>query len=302
MPFVLLVDDSPVERRLVGGLIEKELDWLVEYAGNGLEALSSMHLSLPDLLITDLMMPEMDGLQLVTEVRERFPQVPVILITAHGSEALAVEALEKGAASYVPKAQVTAKLLDTARQVIAVSGDDRVYARLLERMDQAHAEFHLPNDPTLIVRYVEHVIWQVAAMRMCDATDRRRLAVALEEALLNALLHGNLELTREEAQSVRAETVSGEVSELVAQRCELDQVRHRMIYASYEISHRKVTFVIRDQGLGFDPRSIPASGDPEAIERAEGRGLVLIKNFMDEVEFDHNGRQITMTKHWRRRA
>lgn len=301
MPFVLLVDDSAVERRLVGGLFEKELDWLVEYAANGVEALSSMHLSVPDLLITDLMMPEMDGLQLVTEVRDRFPKVPVILITAHGSEALAVEALEKGAASYVPKVQMSAKLLDTARQVIAVSGDDRVYARLLERMNAAQAEFELPNDPALIVRYVEHSIWQVGAMRLCDATDRRRLAVALEEALLNALLHGNLELTDEEAQSVRAETLRGDLADLVAQRCELDIARNRKIFASYEISRDHVTFVIRDQGRGFDPRSIPASGDPGPLERVEGRGLVLIKNFMDEVQFTDSGRQLTMTKYWRRR-
>ncbi len=143
MPFVLLVDDSPVERRLVGGLMEKELDWLVEYAGSGTEALTSMQLSLPDLLITDLIMPEMDGLQLVTEVRERYPQVPVILITAHGSENLAVEALERGAASYVPKSQLNVKLMDTARQVLALSGDDRVYARLLERMEYTQAQLHV---------------------------------------------------------------------------------------------------------------------------------------------------------------
>ena len=301
MPFVLVVDDSPIERRLVGGLFERELDWLVEYASNGSEALSCMHLSVPDLLITDLMMPEMDGLELVTEVRDRFPQVPVILITAHGSEALAVEALEKGAASYVPKGQMGSKLLDTARQVVAISGDDRVYARLLERMECAQADFELPNDPALVARFAEHVVWQVGAMRCCDATDRRRVAVALEETLLNALLHGNLELTSSEAQSVRAITLRGEVADLIAQRCELDIGRNRRIFARYELSREHVTFVIRDQGPGFDPRSVPAPGDPGSLERSEGRGLVLIRNFMDEVTFADSGRQITMTKRFRQR-
>ena len=257
MPFVLLVDDSSVERRLVGGLMEKELDWLVEYAGSGTEALTSMQLSLPDLLITDLMMPEMDGLQLVTEVRERYPQVPVILITAHGSENLAVEALERGAASYVPKSQLNIKLMDTARQVLALSGDDRVYARLLERMEHTQASFILPNDPALIGRAAEHVVWQVAGMKICDPTDRRCLAVALEEALLNALLHGNLELSPDEAQSVRAETLQGETCELVAQRCEQDALRRRTIYLEYEISHAQIRIVIRDSGRGFDAASIP---------------------------------------------
>jgi CheY-like chemotaxis protein len=298
MPFVLLVDDSPVERRLAGGLMEKELDWLVEYASSGTEALTSMQLSLPDLLITDLMMPEMDGLQLVTEVRERYPQVPVILITAHGSESLAVEALERGAASYVPKSQLSSKLMDTARQVLALTGEDRVYARLLERMDHTQASFHLPNDPALMGRAVEHVIWQVSGMKVCDPTYRRCLAVAMEEALLNAMLHGNLELSPEEVQMVRATTLQGESCELIAQRCEQDALRHRTIFLEYEISRQSIRIVVRDSGRGFDVAKQGSARASDAIELEAGRGLVLIKNFMDEVTFNSTGNQITMIKHW----
>ena len=65
--------------------------------------------------------------------------------------------------------------------------------RLIERMEHSQGNFILPNDPALIWRAVEHVVWQVAGMKVCDATDRRCLGVALEEALLNAIHHGNLE-------------------------------------------------------------------------------------------------------------
>ena len=298
MPFVLVVDDSPVERKLAGGLMEKELDWLVEYAGSGAEALTTMQLSVPDLVVTDLMMPEMDGLQLVTEVRERFPQVPVILITAHGSETLAVDALERGAASYVPKSQISLKLMDTARQVLALSGDDRVYARLLERMTETQAEFDVPNDPALIGRSVEHIVWQVAGMKVCDPAARRCLAVALEEAMLNALLHGNLELSTTEAQEVRATTLQGETCELVAQRCEQDAIRNRSIRLSFHLTRTYAKITITDSGNGFDANAIPNSGDPDPIGVEAGRGLVLIKNFMDEVSFNSKGNEITMLKRW----
>jgi len=298
MPFILVVDDSPVERKLAGGIMEKELDWLVEYASGGAEALTTMQLSVPDLVVTDLMMPEMDGLQLVTEVRERFPQVPVILTTAHGSETLAVEALERGAASYVPKSQIALKLMDTARQVLALSGDDRVYARLLERMSETQAEFDIPNDPALIGRSVEHVVWQVAGMKICDPAARRCLAVALEEALLNALLHGNLELSPVEAQEVRAPTLRGETCELVAQRCEQDAIRNRSIRLGYQLTRSYAQVTITDAGQGFDVNATPMSGDPNPIGIEAGRGLVLIKNFMDEVSFNASGNEITMLKRW----
>ena len=106
MATILVVDDSAVDRRLVGGLVQKVLPCTVQYAANGVEALAQMHGDLPDLIITDLNMQVMDGLELVNYVRDHHPEVPIVLITAYGSEALAVEALAKGAATYVPKSQL----------------------------------------------------------------------------------------------------------------------------------------------------------------------------------------------------
>ena len=75
----------------------------VLYAENGREALTRLQEQAPDLVLTDLHMPEMDGLELVVEVRKSCPLVPIILMTAFGSEEIAIQALQKGAASYVPK-------------------------------------------------------------------------------------------------------------------------------------------------------------------------------------------------------
>jgi len=99
MSSILVVDDSAVDRRLVGELLERKFQCAVNYAANGLEAMARMQALAPELVITDLTMPEMNGLELVTSVREHYPGVPVILMTAYGSEALSIEALEKGAAS-----------------------------------------------------------------------------------------------------------------------------------------------------------------------------------------------------------
>src|SRR6185436_1605480 len=97
------VDDSPVERRVMGGLLGTNPDWAVEFAGDGAEALDRCFTQEPDLVITDFNMPTMDGLQLLNKLKQRHPRIPVIIATAAGSEELAVTALEQGAASYVPK-------------------------------------------------------------------------------------------------------------------------------------------------------------------------------------------------------
>ena len=120
---VLVVDDSPVDRRLAGGILEKS-HYQAAYAGNGVEALAALEHQLPSVVLTDLQMPEMDGLELVEAIRNKYPLVPVILMTAHGSETIAIQALQRGAASYVPKKDLATDLLESAR-----TGRDRGQGR-----------------------------------------------------------------------------------------------------------------------------------------------------------------------------
>ena len=79
---VLVVDDSAVDRRLVSGLLEKAGGYKILLATNGLDAMDVLRREAVDLVLTDLQMEEMDGLQLVEAARAVFPLVPMILMTA----------------------------------------------------------------------------------------------------------------------------------------------------------------------------------------------------------------------------
>ena len=118
MPTVLVVDDSSVDRSRTAGLLRKSKELQVEFANNGYEALQHIAQSPPDLVLTDLVMPEMDGLELVAQIVSQHPLVPVILMTGRGSEQTAVRALKTGAASYVPKKLLASLLLDTVESVV----------------------------------------------------------------------------------------------------------------------------------------------------------------------------------------
>ena len=110
---ILIVDDSPLERRFVGNLVEQRLGLPVAYAANGFEALKMLKCGLPAAVLTDLQMPKMDGLELVDHIRVNYPLVPVVLMTAYGSEEIAIQALQAGAASYVPKRSLDRDLAET---------------------------------------------------------------------------------------------------------------------------------------------------------------------------------------------
>ncbi|MFO7901879.1 MAG: response regulator [Planctomycetota bacterium] len=295
MPVILVVDDSEMDRRLVGGLLPQDLDWLVEFADNGVAALEKMRLSVPDLVVTDMMMPEMDGMELVSRVRVEFPDTPVILITAHGSEMRAVEALQKGATSYVPKPVMAEKLRETVEQVLALSRANRSYSRLVRCLTRAQYDFALDNDPTLIPPLVDLIQQMLAGMEFCDATGRMHAGIALEEAMLNALLAGNLEMQAQEVQTARQHLRQGQHWGLVESRRQSSPFAERTAWVRVNISPEKATFVIRDEGQGFDVSEVPDKADPEHLEHRTGRGLVLMKNFMDDVQFSPEGNEVTMT-------
>src|SRR5208337_4834324 len=116
---------SSMDRQLTGGIIRNLGGWTPTFANDGREALAAMERAAPDIVLTDLLMPEMDGLELVQAIRAKYPTIPVILMTAHGSEDIAIQALQKGAASYVPKKCLARDLAETVDNVMAVAQTGR---------------------------------------------------------------------------------------------------------------------------------------------------------------------------------
>lgn len=289
MAKILVVDDSMVDRQLAGGLLEKQPGWSVCYAENGQTALGQLESERPDLVVTDLQMPELNGLELVEAVRAAHPLVPVVLMTARGSEEIAVQALEKGAASYVPKKSLARDLTETVDRILAASQEHKSYRRLLSRLN-GHS-FVLENDLDLISSLVSYLIRTVREMGLFDETDCQRLMSALDEALTNAYYHGNLEVSSElRERDHRA------YQALATQRTAELPYRERRIYVTSRFSPTEVRFVIRDDGQGFDPARLADPTDPEFLERLSGRGVFLMHAFMDEVSFNETGNEVTLLK------
>jgi CheY-like chemotaxis protein len=291
MPKVLVVDDSSVDRSRTGGLLRKSPELSVEFANNGVQALKKIAQTPPDLVLTDLMMPEMDGLELVAQIVSQYPLIPVILMTGRGSEETAVRALKSGAASYVPKSILTSLLVDTVQNVLAASQEERSVVRLMDCMASSDTTFRLGNDAAMIGPLINYLHRTIRAIGVCDQACGIRVCVALEEAINNALFHGNLEITSAQR------TGDGDLyRQLVAERLRTKPFRDRMIDVQAKLTRQDATFVVRDEGPGFDPDSLPDPTDPENLEKASGRGLLLMRTFMDCVEYNGVGNEVTMIK------
>jgi len=297
MTRILVVEDSATQAVQIRGLLE-EADYEVDLASNGKEALQRLR-SGPgvDLVLTDMVMPVMDGLQLVRAIRVYHSAIPVILMTSQGTDAIAIEALEDGAAGYVPKSQVSLRLADEIAQVLNVSQINRSYERLLGCLVRNQFSFQLTNDVALIDPLIDLLLQMMMGMKLCDSTDRIRVGLAIENALLNALYRGNLEISTAEMPSTRELLLQEPPSAgLVEQRLLQAPYCERKIYVDAVMSSDEARFFIRDQGPGFDVTKLPGRGDPDVLESEGGRGLLLIQTFMDEVTFNAVGNEITMLK------
>ena len=193
-------------------------------------------------------MPHIDGLQLVSTVREKYPRVPVILMTSQGSEEIAFQALQLGAASYVPKTFLHDNLRDTVHKVLQASINESYYQKAMECLARSERLFSLPNDPSLFTPLIVHFQEECVALGICNHADRVRLGVGLGEALANAMFHGNLEFS----SSLR-EADADAYHHLAETRRRESPYQDRRIEIEVRLARGKAVFVIRDEGPGFDP-------------------------------------------------
>jgi CheY-like chemotaxis protein len=331
---ILIADDSAIERKLVAGLLAQHISCTVLAAANGSEALSLIERegaaldgsaaphpstgaaldgsaaphpstgaaldgsaaphpstgAAVDLVITDLRMPVMGGFELLTTIGERHPSLPVVVMTSQGSEDIAVQALQGGAAGYVPKRRLKQDLIETVESVLSANQRDRDHARMAGDITEAGFSLLLENDRTRLPAVIGFLQDWSAQFGLCDERNRARVGIALEEALLNGMIHGNLEVSSELRQ-----LGDGSFDRLIEQRRREGPYRSRRLHVDCRLTREAVSFRIRDEGPGFDTNTIPDPTDPENLLKPSGRGLLLMNSFMDRVEFNESGNEVTMT-------
>jgi anti-sigma regulatory factor (Ser/Thr protein kinase) len=141
--------------------------------------------------------------------------------------------------------------------------------------------------PPLVAQFREDLI----EMGLCDLTGATRAGIAIEEAVLNAVYHGNLEVSSD----LRA---NGDEAfhALARDRRTQEPYASRRVRVTARLTTTSATFVISDQGPGFDVSKIPDPTHPDFLEKPSGRGVLLMRTFMDEVRYNSTGNRVTLVK------
>ena len=237
---ILIVDNNDELRVLLEQALGSLGHEVVAAAARN-KALSRDDLDTFDLIISDLSEPEENG--------QPFSDI---------------KAFKMGAANYLRLPYNRDELREIVEKTLAYKlsyvDDPKILSHVHEKI-----EFELPSDLGLMNGVLEYLQERVAKLGLIKP-DRSNLFVALDEAFVNAVKHGN----------------------------KSDPTK--LVRITAELTPQEASFTVEDEGEGFDITQIPDPCDPANLFRTSGRGVLLIYNIMDEVEYNAQGNRVKMVK------
>jgi len=260
---ILIVDDND-ELRASLETVLRELGHEVVATGDRNVALARDDLDEFDLIISDLTDDAESGVQLLSEIKRKRLLVPVVISSDEAQQPGVIKAFKMGAVNYLRHPYDKEELCNIVEKTLAYKlrfvDDLKVLPHVHEKI-----EFELPSDVSLMNGVLHYLLERVAKLGV-SKPERSNLFIALDEAFVNAVKHGN---KSDHSKLVRITAV---------------------------LSSKEARFTVEDEGEGFNLQDIPDPRDPENLFKTSGRGVLLIYNIMDEVEYNERGNRLTMVK------
>lgn len=297
---VLFVDDEEMIRMSFAERFEDQFQ--VDLATNGKEALDKLkgdHRY--NVVVTDIRMPGMDGLEMIRHAREIDTDMGFIVVSGHGDTDDVIEALRLGARNFIRKPYSFAEL---ERTIILESNRYRLIAEERsreegERMTEQFLvsvealTFELPNQLDWVNPITFRLVAMMEAAGLCDDSSRFNIALGLMELISNAIEHGNLGIANTVKRDLKSQGEQIYMAE-VERRGTLPEYAGRKVTVTASINSDSATIRIQDDGDGFDYDSLPDPTDPENLFLPSGRGILLARSFIDDVEFSGKGNVVTL--------
>ena len=253
---ILIVDNSDELRVSIADVLGK-LGHEVVAIGDRAAALARADLEEFDLIISDLT----EDASPVSELQRKHLLMSLPPGTVQPD---VIKAFKLGAANYTRSAYNNDELREIIEQTLSYKlryiDDPTVLSHLHEKI-----EFELPSDLSLMNGVLQYLLERVAK-RGLITPERSNLFIALDEAFVNAVKHGN------------------------------KSNPNKLVRIAAELSPREASFTVEDEGEGFNVQEIPDPCDPANLFKSSGRGVLLIYNIMDEVEYNAQGNRVKMVK------
>lgn len=290
VPRILVVDDDPALLGSLGALL-REHGCRVDLAPNGIEALRRNRRHAYDILLCDIEMPEMSGLELVERIRRDGQPRGVIMMTGHLEPEYYIQAIRLGVADFLCKPIETGQLLEAVQNAMDKNHSVDSLRDFLANTEQASISCVI--DP---LRFMQHSVLRILGPFLYRNLDLPQdllnvILACSDEMLQNAFIHGVLGLTVEQ----RGE-VPEKLNKLISVKLQNPAIAARRIRYELVADHAAgfLRICVEDDGEGFDHEAVlnsQAGQDSPPLE-GHGHGLAMLGKLSDELLISHGGRKI----------
>lgn len=220
------------------------------------------------------------------------PALPVIVLAdSQTARDDLVAQLQLGAMTYIPRDADSRRLVETVRNLIDLASRSPHRERIREFLLSGEVRLHIGSDLSLVAVVVGYIQRVLEDYGLSEQREHARVGLALSEAISNAIIHGNLEIS--------SETRNGDADEYYRQieaRRDRPPYNERTVHITMGFTQSSATFVIRDQGAGFDLAAVADPTDDENLMAASGRGILLMRSYCDAVSWNDPGNEVTLVK------
>jgi DNA-binding response OmpR family regulator len=294
LPTILVVDDEEVIRTTIQKKLNRDGYNVISFETSE-DLLSYLKNPNPkaDLIITDIRMPQMDGIELLRRINSLDEPIPVLIISGHGDVEDAIKALRYGASDYIRKPFDIGDITSAVKVILKRKLEKKLSENFAKFKLSEKSVLEIPNDTDLINTVSYNFTKDLAPAGLFDNTTTENISLSLQEAIANAMFHGNFEIDSALRESGGIKEFNNEINK----RKVLSPYKDRTVKVTYELTPDYVVYEITDQGPGFDYQIMPNPEDPENCLKNSGRGILIIRLNMDEVTWHDKGNIIRMKKY-----
>jgi len=286
---IMLVEDEEINLRLMEGMLG-HLGHKLILARNGKEALKKFHKYLPDIVILDILMPRISGIEVLKEIRTKETGTVVIMVTASNKEEHAIESLRLGANNYLKKPVHYDDLVPLIHKYNSTIQKKSMEKLVLSKMISRKFTMEIENDLQIIPKIAQYLANETSTI--FDKDEIISVNISLLELLVNSYEHGNLGISYEEKSKAIAEK---RLDRLYHERTNDPAYKNRKIKIEFILEKDSCEWIITDEGNGFISDKYTELHDNDR-ENEHGRGIFISNFHLDELEYIGKGNIVRALK------
>jgi len=288
---VLIVEDDFASREFLINLVKLE-GYQVFSASNGLEGITEYEKNKPDLIVSDIQMPQMDGLQMLKRLREQKSDAIFIITTAYGSEDYAIDALRSGANNYLKKPIERKNLLSLLKKYNSLVQSRKLAKKAEGKIINRYIKFEFNTNFSHISSIVSQLLNEIGSN--IEEVEKTNIELGLDELITNSMEHGNLEISYNDKYEATEDNL---LIELYEEKMKNTEFANRKLIVEYSYNKDWFEWIITDEGKGFDWKSIPDPTTDGHLMDLNGRGIFITHFLFDEMEYIGKGNKVRIRKY-----